>query len=58
MRIRWYIDEDAMARALVTGLRARNVDVLTYTVGEQLKGLLKITAETLPDEMHDMLIFL
>jgi hypothetical protein len=29
MQIRLYIDEDAMARALVTGLRARGVDVTT-----------------------------
>lgn len=29
MRIRLYIDEDAMARALVNGLRARGFEVLT-----------------------------
>lgn len=29
MRIRLYIDEDAMARALVQGLRARGVDLTT-----------------------------
>lgn len=29
MQIRLYIDEDAMARALVQGLRARGVDVTT-----------------------------
>ncbi len=29
MQISLYIDEDAMSRALVQGLRARNVDVLT-----------------------------
>ena len=29
MQIRLYIDEDAMARGLVTGLRARGVDVET-----------------------------
>lgn len=29
MRIRLYIDEDAMARVLVQGLRARGVDVTT-----------------------------
>lgn len=29
MEIRLYIDEDAMARALVNGLRARGFDVLT-----------------------------
>jgi Domain of unknown function (DUF5615) len=28
-RIRWYLDEDAMARHLVRGLRSRGVDVLT-----------------------------
>ena len=29
MQIRLYIDEDAMSRALVQGLRARGIDVLT-----------------------------
>jgi hypothetical protein len=29
MQIRLYVDEDAMARALVSGLRARGVDVTT-----------------------------
>lgn len=29
MHIRLYIDEDAMSRALVNGLRARGVDVMT-----------------------------
>ena len=29
MQIRLYLDEDAMARALVLGLRARGVDVTT-----------------------------
>ena len=29
MQIRLYVDEDAMARALVRGLRARGVDVVT-----------------------------
>ena len=29
MRIRLYVDEDAMARSLVSGLRARDVDVTT-----------------------------
>jgi predicted nuclease of predicted toxin-antitoxin system len=29
MQIRLYVDEDAMARALVQGLRARGVDVIT-----------------------------
>jgi hypothetical protein len=29
MQIRLYVDEDAMARALVSGLRARGVDVMT-----------------------------
>jgi hypothetical protein len=29
MQISLYIDEDAMSRALVQGLRARNVDVMT-----------------------------
>jgi uncharacterized protein with PIN domain len=29
MQIRLYVDEDAMARALVRGLRARGVDVIT-----------------------------
>lgn len=28
-RIRWYLDEDAMTRALVRGLEARGIDVLT-----------------------------
>ena len=28
-RIRWYLDEDAMARALVRGLQARGIDVTT-----------------------------
>src|ERR1700730_1291268 len=32
MQIRLFVDEDAMAHALVTGLRARGIDVLT--VGE------------------------
>ena len=34
MVIRLYIDEDAMARALVQSLRARNVDVLTVLEAE------------------------
>jgi hypothetical protein len=29
MQMRLYIDEDAMARALVQGLRARGVEVMT-----------------------------
>ena len=29
MQIRLYVDEDAMARAVVSGLRARGVDVTT-----------------------------
>ncbi len=29
MQIRLYVDEDAMARALVRGLRARGVDLTT-----------------------------
>jgi len=29
MQIRLYLDEDAMARAVVTGLRARGIDVTT-----------------------------
>lgn len=29
MRIRLYVDEDAMARSLVSGLRARGVDIRT-----------------------------
>src|SRR5215471_17723034 len=29
MLIRLYVDEDAMARGLVTGLRARGIDVVT-----------------------------
>ena len=29
MRIRLYVDEDAMARALISGLRARGIDVTT-----------------------------
>lgn len=33
-RIRWYLDEDAMARGLVRGLQARGIDVLTaYDAG-------------------------
>lgn len=28
-RIRWYFDEDAMARGLVRGLKARSIDVIT-----------------------------
>src|SRR5438105_1868919 len=35
MRIRLFVDEDAMAHALVTGLRARGIDVLT--VGEKAR---------------------
>jgi hypothetical protein len=31
MQIRLYVDGDAMARALVRGLRARGVDVTTVT---------------------------
>ena len=33
MQIRLYVDEDAMARALVSGLRARGVDVTTVLEG-------------------------
>jgi hypothetical protein len=35
MQINLFVDEDAMARALVTGLRARGIDVLT--VGEKAR---------------------
>ncbi len=36
MQIRLYIDEDAMSRALVTGLRARGIDVkTTVEVGKE-----------------------
>lgn len=31
MQIRLYVDEDAMARGLVSGLRARGIDVLTVS---------------------------
>lgn len=37
MQIRLYIEEDAMARTLVQGLRARGVD-LTTVVDEGMKG--------------------
>lgn len=37
MQIRLYIDEDAMARALVQGLRARGIDVTTV-VEEGMTG--------------------
>ncbi len=39
MRIRLFVDEDAMAQALVTGLRARGIDVLT--VGEEARAKLE-----------------
>jgi hypothetical protein len=35
MQIRLYVDEDAMARALVSGLRARGVDVITVLDSRQ-----------------------
>ncbi|HEY7544299.1 MAG TPA: DUF5615 family PIN-like protein [Blastocatellia bacterium] len=37
MQVRLYIDEDAMARALVQGLRARNIDVVTV-LDEGMEG--------------------
>jgi hypothetical protein len=39
MQVRLFVDEDAMAQALVTGLRARGVDVLT--VGEEARTKLE-----------------
>jgi hypothetical protein len=38
MRIRLYIDEDAMSRPLVNGLRARGIDVITVAE-EKRRGL-------------------
>jgi hypothetical protein len=35
-RIRLYVDEDAMRRSLVFGLRSRNVDVLTALDAEMI----------------------
>ena len=35
-QVRLYLDEDAMRRALVFGLRARNVDVLTAAEAEMI----------------------
>ena len=32
MTLRFYIDEDCMRQSLITGLRARNVDVVTVYV--------------------------
>lgn len=32
-RIRWYLDEDAMARGLVRGLQARGIDVTAFDAG-------------------------
>lgn len=37
MQIRLFVDEDAMAHALVNGLRARGVDVLTVGEGARRK---------------------
>ena len=37
MQIRLFVDEDAMAHALVTGLRARGIDVLTVSEGARRK---------------------
>ena len=113
--LRWYLDEDTMARALVRGLRARGIDVLTvheagmsgevdpaqleyasthqrvlytvnvgdfcrlhaeylnqgrshsgivvvsrqrYSIGEQVRGLSRLTSTMMADEMRDALIFL
>jgi len=35
-QVRLYLDEDAMRKALVFGLRARNVDVLTASEAEMI----------------------
>jgi hypothetical protein len=56
MQIRLYIDEDAMASALVQGLRARGVDV--YSVGEQIRRLIELIGTKSSGEMKDRLTFL
>lgn len=113
--IRWHIDEDAMARALIQGLRARGFDVLTpldtemtgepdeaqlefaaregrvlytfnvadycrlhaeymesgkshagivvvprqrYTIGEQLRALLDLSAARTAEQLRNLVIFL
>jgi hypothetical protein len=38
MQIRLYVDEDAMARAVVQGLRARGVDVITVLEAGMSEG--------------------
>ncbi len=43
MRIRLYIDEDSMDRALVRALRARGVDILTALDEDMIAQ---------PDEVH------
>ena len=83
MHIRLYVDEDAMARALVSGLRARGVDVTTvleegrseqtdadqlgyaaqqgrvlYTLGEQIRRLLRLINNHSTEEMRNNLHFL
>ena len=37
MQIRLYVDEDAMARALISGLRARGIDVTTVLDEDMLE---------------------
>lgn len=50
MQIRLYIDEDAMSRALVRGLRSRGIDVTTVLdegrVGRSDRSQLEYAAET------------
>ncbi len=56
MQIRFYIDEDAMSRALIRGLRSRGIDATT--VGEQLRLLLKLADTKAAEDLANDLVFL
>ena len=71
---RLYLDEDSMRRSLVFGLRARNVDVLSaaerthagiivapqqqYSVGEELRRIMRLISRCPAEQMQNRLAFL
>lgn len=73
MIIRLYVDEDALDKDLIRALRARGRDYLTqgkshagivlaqqqgYSVGEQMRRLLKLIAVKSAEEMRNQIEFL
>jgi len=55
--IRIYFDEDAMDKHLVRALQARGVEVV-YSVGEQMRRILKLIAAVSEQEMKNRVEFL